>query len=271
MSHPIISVVIAAYNAEKYLAETLASVRAQTFPDYEIVLVDDGSTDGTAALAALHEDVVIVRQSNRGEAAARNTGIRAARGEFVAFLDADDIWLPWKLEKQVDELMRSPQTGWVYSDALVFDSETRRTLCRIGERLHLYEGYILRQLLLQPFIPSATPVVRRSVLAETGWFNEARERRIGEDWGMWLRIAERHEVALIDEPLAMIRLHGGNMSRMADPWEGYRSKRAVLTDAMARNPEASAGLWLRAHTNIALSSGLRYLSRAVHHLPGCAQ
>jgi len=272
MSEPLISVVISAYNAEKYLDETLASVRAQTFSNYEIIVVNDGSTDRTAEIAAAHQGVFLLSQSNRGAAAARNAGIRAARGNYVAFLDADDIWLPSKLDKQAGRLLARPLTAWTYADALVFDSATRRTLCRIGESIRLYEGDILRPLLLRSFIPSATPVVKKTVLMEAGLFDEARERRIGEDWNMWLRIAERYPATLIDEPLAMIRVHAASVSRMADPFEAYRSKRSILERAIGRNPRVSSALRLRARANIAASAGLRCLHNAVRRVrPGGGQ
>lgn len=264
MPAPLISVVIPAHNAEMYLDEALASVRSQTFSDYEILVIDDGSTDLTAEIASSYDGVVLLSQENRGEAAARNSGIRAARGMYVAFLDADDIWFPSKLEKQVRRLMAHPRTAWAYSDALVFDSATRRTICRIGERIRLHEGDILRPLLLRSFIPSATPVVKRTALTEAGFFDEARERSMGVDWSMWLRIAERHAVELIDEPLAMIRMHATNISQGWDPFDAYRSKRAILEQAMARNPRAAAGVRLRAQTNIAISAGTRYLRNALN-------
>lgn len=259
MPEPLISVVIPAHNTEKYLPEALESVRSQTFSDYEILVVDDGSTDRTAEIAASYPDVLLFLQNKRGAAAARNTGIRAARGKYIAFLDADDVWLPSKLEKQAAHLLESP-TAWTYTDAWVFDARTRLTVCRIGERICLQEGDILRSLLLRSFIPSATPVVKKVALVEAGMFDEASARRIGEDWSLWLRIAERHKATLIDEPLAMIRIHANNTSRMADPLEAYRSKRAILEQAMARNPRAADGVRLRARANIAVSAGLGYLS-----------
>jgi glycosyltransferase involved in cell wall biosynthesis len=255
--------VIPAYNAEKYLEETLASVRAQTFSDYEILVVDDGSTDRTVQIASDYDDVQLLLQPNRGSSAARNTGIRVARGTYVAFLDADDIWFPSKLEKQVAYLQAHPRIEWSYTDALVFDMPTGRTICRIGQRIRLHDGEILRPLLLRSFIPSATPVVKKTALVEAGLFDESRERRFAEDWSMWLRIAERHPVKLIDEPLARIRMHASNRSRLADPFERYRSARAILEQIMERNPGAAAGVRLRALTNIAISAGLRYLHNAV--------
>lgn len=260
MHDPLISVVIPAYNAEKYLAETLESVRAQTFRDYEVIVVDDGSTDCSFDIAGRFDGVCRLRQTNRGAAAARNSGISVARGAYVAFLDADDLWMPAKLETQVAYLVRNPQTSWIYSDACVFDSATGRTKCRIGERIRLHKGEVLRDLMLRCFIPSATPVVRRTALLDAGLFDERWERRLGEDWYLWLRLAERHEIALIDEPLAWIRTHDENTSRKADPLEAYRSKRAILEQALARNP-AAADLARRALSEISFSAALRCLRR----------
>lgn len=262
MSEPLISVVIPAHNAERYIDEALASVRSQTFSDYEILVIDDGSTDRTSEIASSYDGVILLTQSNRGAAAARNTGIRAARGKYVAFLDADDMWLPSKLEKQAAQLLENPQSQWSYTDALVFDA-ARGMICRIGERIRLYQGDILRPLLLRSFIPSPTPVVKKTALAQAGLFDEARERRIGEDWNLWLRLAERHAATLIDEPLAMIRTHALNTSRVTDTLEAYRSKRSILERAMARNPGASSGMRLRARANIAVSAGLRCLRNTV--------
>ena len=266
MSKPLISIVIPAYNAGKYLAETLESVRSQTFSDYEIIVIDDGSTDRTVEIASSYDGVVLLTQNNRGAAAARNAGVRAARGAYVAFLDADDIWLPSKLEKQAARLLDNPRNQWIYTDSWVFDAATQRTLCRIGERIRLHQGDILPPLLLRCFIPSATPVVKRTALTDAGLFDETRERRVIEDWSLWLRIAERHAVALIDEPLAMIRMHASNTSRTVNPWAVYRNKRDLLEQTIARNPRVSSGTRLHARANIAVSAGLRYLHNAVRQV-----
>ena len=259
MPEPLISVVIPAHNAAKYLCETLESVRAQTFRDYETIVVDDGSSDNTAELAERFSGVRCLRQKNRGASAARNAGIGAARGTYIAFLDADDLWLPEKLEKQAKGL-EANRAAWIYCDALVFDSATRRTVCRIGERIRLQEGEVLWPLLLRSFIPSATPVIKRNALIEAGLFDEAPERRIGEDWSLWLRIAERYPIALIDEPLALIRRHGESTSRTASPYEACRSREAILEQALARNPAAD-DIGARARAAIRASTGLRCLRR----------
>ena len=259
MSKPLISVVIPAYNAAAYLPETLASVRAQTFSNYELIVVDDGSDDATCEIASQF-GARCLQQAKRGAAAARNTGIRAACGEFVAFLDADDIWMPTKLTRQTDWFRAHSGAVWVYTDAVVFNSASGRVICRIGDRLDLGEGYILRPLLERSFIPSATPVVRREALFAAGLFDEARERRIGEDWSLWLRLAERYPAGLIREPLARIRRREDSTSLSADALEAYRSERSILSEALARNP-ACRDLAGRAMGAISASAGLRCLRR----------
>src|SRR5919201_1733113 len=109
MVNPTVSVVIAVYNGARWIAETLDSVLAQSFPRFEVIVVDDGSTDATPAVAASYGDRVrYLRQDNGGQPSARNAGIRAARGSYIAFVDADDLWVPTKLQMQVDFLARQP-------------------------------------------------------------------------------------------------------------------------------------------------------------------
>ncbi len=250
---------VAAYNAERHLAETLESIRSQTFGDLEIIVVDDGSTDGTPGLVAKYPEVRYLYQPNRGQPPARNTGIRAARGVYVAFVDADDLWLPSKLEKQARYLAGHPEAAWVYSDAIVFDSKTGQIICRIGDRIKLHEGSVLRPLLLGCFIPSPTPVIRRDVLEEAGLFDESTDRRIGEDWNMWLRIAEKYPVAFINVPLALVRVHDENMTRAANVHQAYQCKRTIVEDAVARTPQLLGSVKPRAMAGIAVAAGLRLL------------
>ncbi|HYL72966.1 MAG TPA: glycosyltransferase [Bryobacteraceae bacterium] len=250
---------LAAYNAERHIAETLESIRSQIYGDLEVIVVDDGSTDCTAELVAKHPEIRYLRQPNRGQPAARNTGIRAALGDYIAFVDADDLWLPSKLEKQASYLARHPEAAWVYSDAIAFDSKTGRTICRVGGRIKLHEGSVLRPLLLGCFIPSPTPVIRRDVLEEAGLFDESDERRIGEDWNMWLRIAEKYPVAFINEPLALVRVHDENMTRTTNVHQAYECKRTIVEDAVTRNPELLGSVKPRAMAAIAVAAGLRLL------------
>jgi glycosyltransferase involved in cell wall biosynthesis len=265
---PAVSVVIAAYNAERTLSETLKSIGAQTFRDFEVIVVDDGSTDGTsevvgeiaAGAGAASPRMICQRQPNRGPAAARNRGFDAARGRYLAFVDADDLWMPEKLEKQVGYLDAHPEDGMVYSDAEVFDGESGKTLCRVSDKCRLYEGNVLERLFLTCFIPSATPMVRRAVFEAAGLFDESRELEMAEDWAMWLRIASCWRVGLVREPLAKYRIHGASITHSSNADALYESKRKVVEQAVARNP-ALEGMKSRVLGDIAISAGLRHLKR----------
>ena len=260
---PAVSVVIAAFNAERTIAETLGSIAAQTCRDFEVIVVDDGSTDRTAELvgdsAAGFPQLVCIGQANRGQPAARNRGIAAARGRYVAFVDADDLWMPEKLERQVGYFDAHPEAGLVYSDAEVFDGASGRTLCRVSDKCRLHEGDVLEQLLLKSFIPSPTPMVRREVFGEVGLFDESRELAIGEDWNMWLRIAEHRSIAVVLEPLARVRLHDRSMMRSSNADAIYESRRRIVEQTIARKPDLLKGIKSRVLCDLANSAGLRHL------------
>ncbi len=198
-----VSVVIPTYNQEKFLAEAIASVRAQAWPDLEVIVVDDGSTDGTADLLLRLEaegGLRWFRQENAGAAAARNRGIREARKEWVAFLDADDFWLPGKLAAQFEALRQSPAAGLCYTDVLIRfeDGEERELACRPSARPLLWE------LLTSNFFATPTALVRRDCFGRVGLFDA--ELRTGEDWDMWLRLAAHFDSIRVARPLALVRV-----------------------------------------------------------------
>ncbi len=156
----------------------------------------------------------------------------------------------------------NPDAVLIYSDALVFDSATNRTICQIGNQLRLHQGDILQPLLLTSHSsPLATPVVKRDVLFAMELFDESPERRVIEDWCLWLRLAESHRIALLDEPLAKIRMHGENSSRMASARYLHHSRQAMLKRALARNPGIPDGIARRALASVSVSAGLRHLRR----------
>jgi len=178
---PTVSVVIAAYNAERWIAEAIQRVLGQDYPVLEVIVVDDGSTDATReAIAPFREPVRYVFQENAGSAAARNHGIRLARGELVAFLDADDRWLPGKLAAQVD-----PDCGWCYTDAWLVDASTQSKKVRLSQLAAIPEGWVLEALLLSNFVPFSSALVRREALDAVGGFREGPDRRISEAWEVW--------------------------------------------------------------------------------------
>jgi glycosyltransferase involved in cell wall biosynthesis len=259
---PTVSVVITAYNEEQYIGAALDSVVRQTWSDWEVVVVDDGSTDDTKAVVQRYSDPVrYVYQENRGQPPARNRGIRAARGEYIAFLDADDLWHPEKLARQMSRLKANPSAKWCYSDAFFFESASGQVLHAVSQRQSLQEGDIFQALLLGNFILSPTPVVHHEVFEAVGHFNEDPALRNGEDWAMWLRIAERYPVECVFEPLAFIRQHQARMSQGVDLSYALNSRLSILESALARHPALDASLCRRARSNVYYAVGRWALNR----------
>ncbi|NJN66458.1 MAG: glycosyltransferase family 2 protein [Chloroflexaceae bacterium] len=259
---PTVSVVIAACNASAWIAETLESVFAQTFHDFEVIVVDDGSTDDTATVVSQFPQVQCISTPNKGPSAARNMGIRLARGEYIAFIDADDLWHPDKLRLQVD-LLRRTGLAWVYCDTYLFDHRTKKRLYTYNDFGRLHEGDVLRSLFLDNFILSPTPVIKRSVFEKINFFDETILLRMGpaEDWNMWLHIASHYPVGLVNYPLAQCRLHQNSISRHATFAASIASSLWILENAVARNPEQLSHLKHRAVARVFLRVSIRLAAR----------
>ncbi|HEX8148862.1 MAG TPA: glycosyltransferase [Pyrinomonadaceae bacterium] len=183
-----------AYNAGRYIAESVESVRGQTFQDWELVVVDDGSSDDTGEvarrLAAADARVRYVRRPNGGQAAARNTGLAEARGRLVAFLDADDLWLPEKLALQI-AVMEEKGVDLVYTDGYIFSEDGA---VPAEERFHILPGEargveMFRTLFTSNRIGTLSVLVKRSALDAVGLFDEDRAYQNSEDYDLWLRLA----------------------------------------------------------------------------------
>src|SRR5215510_12177762 len=207
---PKVSVIIPAYNTEKFLAETIRSVLDQTYGDYEVIVVDDGSSDGTLGVARSFEPrVKVLAQPNRGPASARNLAIRNSRGDYIAFLDSDDLWMKDKLEDQVALLERNPDAGLVYSEALMFtgNNADQKFVEKIG---YPYEPS-LGSLLYGDYIPNSTVVIRRACIDKVGLQNESREFIGVEDYEYWMRVAKHYAMIGIPRPLAYYRIREDNL------------------------------------------------------------
>lgn len=220
---PLVSVVIPAHNAAAHLVDCLASVRAQVGEfDLETIVVDDGSTDETAAIAGRHPDVKCLTQPNCGPSAARNAGIAKARGEFIAFLDADDLWPPGKLAAQLKTLKQHDSAALAFGDCRQFDASGARPRTEfeangLGTAAWGAAGLVpdaYERLLAENFITMGSVVLRRAVLDEVGGF--AEELRLVEDLELWLRIARHHPVAWCGRVCLLRRRHAANTSRDAE-------------------------------------------------------
>lgn len=206
----LVSVITATYNMGHYIAETLDSILVQDYPLVESIVVDDGSTDNTVEILAPYVAggrVRVVRQQNAGQTVAKNRGIAEARGEFVAFCDADDTWQPNKLSRQIPRFA-DPKVAVAFSDITCIDSEGRdlgyKTMDKVG-------GRITGPLLIDNFVHFPTAVVRADVLKEMNGFDENLTMSI--DYDLWLRISVKYEFAFVDEKLANYRIWEGQMSK----------------------------------------------------------
>jgi glycosyltransferase involved in cell wall biosynthesis len=244
MKRASVSVVIPVYNNGPYIAAAVKSVLEQTRRPDEIIVVDDGSNDNTAAsVAPFQANIRYIYQENQGEPAARNRGIRESASEYVAFLDGDDLWRPNKLELQMDYLRRHPSCALAYSDMSTFD-EAGVIDEKVSERfrIRLRSGRIFRDLFMRPLFGSGSVVLHKDCIKTVGYFDE--QFLIGCDYEMWLRVSRHFELGVIDQPLLMYRCHEAMATRglglklcKGMPWEV-----AVLTKILETYPDAKREL-----------------------------
>jgi glycosyltransferase involved in cell wall biosynthesis len=255
---PEVSVIIPSYNSAKYLTDAVDSVLSQTFRDFEVLIVDDGSTDNTEGVISRYgEPVRYIRQRNSGVAAARNRGIQESCGQYVAFLDADDTWRPEKLEMQVKALREKPGYRACYTAFTVVSAN----LTPCGVTRSCWPVASLQDLLLRGNVIGSicSVVCERSLFESTGGFDPSLSQCA--DWDMWVRMSTLTEFLYLDSPLVTYRQHTANMSRNAPLLEqdslrvlqkgfdmpllenGLRRKRRA---AFARNYMVLAGTYFHA-------------------------
>ena len=237
---PKLSVVIPCFNAERYIVAAVRSVLAQDWPDLEVIVVDDGSSDRSAELVRdTFPEVTLLRQTNQGVAAARNLGIRHSQGDWIAFLDADDIWLPGKLQAQWQLLSTQPTARMAYSAWHVWSStEPSPSPEYVDEVLSQSvntdrwagpSGWIYPHLLLDCEVWTSTVLAHRSLFEEVGLFDTAL--RIGEDYDLWLRASRVTAILRVPRPYALYRLHPTSITTTV-PETNYRE--LVVSRALAR-------------------------------------
>ncbi|MEC4819137.1 MAG: glycosyltransferase family A protein [Scytonema sp. PMC 1069.18] len=246
---PKISVIIPAYNTMKYLPDTVESVLKQTFTDFEVLIVNDGSTDNIVAWASQISDprVRLISQKNQGTAAARNKGIIESKGEYIAFLDADDIWEPTKLEKQADCLNKNPLVGLVDTWTIFMDESG--TLTGLVMR-HNKEGNVYKEVVEtcdSSVCCGSSPMIRRSCFDTVGLFDQ--ESYI-EDVDMWIRIAKHYHYAVVKAVLVRYRQHPHNKSKDCQSmFQGFRqliekTYKTLPTDVLYLRPRSYGRLYV---------------------------
>ncbi len=257
-SNSLVSVIIPAYNAEDFIGKTLESVIAQTYRNLEILVIDDGSGDRTASIVEeyIQKDsrIQLFHQTNAGVAAARNLGIEKSKGEFIAPIDADDIWYPQNIEKQVQCLVcASEEVGLVYSWSVDIDEEDKPTGTIRASRI---QGQVYTTLLLHYFVGNASSVlIRRNCLEKLGLYNTTLKQKGGqgvEDWEICLRIAERYEFRVVPEFLVGYRQLPNSMSKdfsvMALShqliWQGIQQKHPNIPKTIERLSKSSFYMYL---------------------------
>lgn len=211
-----ISVVIPTYNREATIGNSIQSILNQTWRNFEIIIVDDGSTDDTyQVVEAFADDRIryVYMDQNGGASRARNAGIRLAKSEFIAFLDSDDEWLPTKLEKQMQVMLQAPETvGLVYCRMRGTRKDGTTLICpepwKPAEEL---QGNIFFTLLEENMIGTPTMLVRKQCLEQTGGFDEGL--KCLEDWELILRIAEKRDIGFVDEILVEVHFSDGGVSK----------------------------------------------------------
>jgi glycosyltransferase involved in cell wall biosynthesis len=208
---PLVSVVIPTFNAAAFVEQAVQSALTQSYKSLEVIVVDDGSTDTTSdALQPFRERITYIHQSNQGPSAARNRGIRTARGELIAFLDADDVWMPEKLAEQVCAITATPRLGLVHSDVLEGDYQSQQYRARGDGREFVGDCYA--RLFVGNRIITSSVLLRRTVVEELGMFDERISKPSAEDYDLWLRIARSYEFGFSARPLVYYRLHANNAS-----------------------------------------------------------
>ncbi len=207
--HRLVSVVIPTYNRADLVCESLDSVLSQDYPNFEMIVVDDGSTDDTREVirARFGDTVRYIHQHNAGPAAARNTGIRAARGEYIAFQDDDDLWLPGKLARQVEALERRPDHGFCYGQALAADPDGNSTGRTYGASDKGKTGDNFAVMVRHHAILGPSLVIRRKCLATVGLFDESF--LTAEDTELFLRLTLEWPGVYVHDPLVLVREHAG--------------------------------------------------------------
>lgn len=211
MSDPLVSIIIPVYNGEQYLSKAIESALTQTYQNFELLIVNDGSTDNSAVIIKPYlkdSRVIYIEQQNAGVAAARNTAIKHARGKYVGFLDQDDLWKNNKLEVQIVSLEQDERVALVHSKLDCIDINGNQM---DYDWITGVSGYCFEEMFKKNMIAVLTVLIRKTIIDEIGLFNEQLSGT--DDYEMWLRVTLKYPISYIDQSLAFYRFHDNNISK----------------------------------------------------------
>lgn len=237
-----------AYNAAPFIEDSIHSVLEQDYPHIELIVVDDGSQDNTTEVAEkFGSQVKVLKQKNAGPASARNLGIHASKGTFIAFLDADDVWLPGKISAQVQYLQKHPEIGVVFGGFFRWYSDPDGNFSSAPTPLNLnnttklvteHSGWIYKDILLDSVICIITAMIRRSVIEKVGYFDESLQT--GEDYDFWLRVSQQFRAAELDRTMAYYRMHATSTTKV--PRKENNEYKVLLKNFAAYGPAGPDGV-----------------------------
>lgn len=207
---PLVSVVMPAYNCEKFIGSAIETVLDQSYNYIELIVVDDGSTDRTPSiLRTFNNRIKLIEQENLGVSAARNAGIHASIGDYISFLDADDLWSIDKIKRQISAL---GDNYWSYTDCYYIGDGQSSGLKR-SDLSSLYDGWIFDDILDENFLTTSSILIKKDVLELEGCFDVNLE--VLEDWKLWIKLARKYPISLVKEPLVSYRVYNNSTSRKA--------------------------------------------------------
>ena len=233
MSRTMISVIIPTYNRAHLLPRALDSILSQSCLPNEIIVVDDGSTDDTSVLmTSVYPEIIFIQQSNTGVSYTRNVGIKRASGDWIAFLDSDDVWLPEKLEVQMNALYKNPELKICHTNEIWIRNGTRVNPKKKHER---FGGWIFQKCLPLCCISPSSVIIHKSIFNEVGLFDDSL--LVCEDYDLWLRITARNPVLYIEKPL--IRKYGGHNDQLSRKYWGMDRFRIKSLEKIIYSKELS--------------------------------
>lgn len=234
ISSPGVSIIVPTYNRGKFIVDMIESVNSQTYKDWELIIIDDGSTDGTESIVKPYvcDKIKYQKLEHKGRSFARNYGLELANGSFIAYLDSDDLFLPSKLETQVNWLLEHPTTAMVYTSAIIFNDNTEEEIgCFFASASgHIYEAV---SMYIPVTITLPSVMIRKEIQDEIGGFDENLDRF--EDTDMWRRVSKKFIIDAIAEPLIKVRTHNDNSLNSLDPVKLLLDVRKYIQKALSED------------------------------------